>query len=132
MAGFSFQPRRVRTSAFRRPPAFAFGKRLAIGGTGGLAGGRVSTSRSSRAPGKLAGFNSGSGAAAGGSGAGTGSSGGDGFVSSGVQVGSVCSGWGSEMGSFGNSPRRAFSLSNSSTDRKSTRRSEERRVVSEG
>src|ERR1017187_9819302 len=44
-------------------------------------------------------------------------SGGDGFVSEGVQVISVCSGWASKMGSFGNSSRRALSLSNSSAAR---------------
>src|ERR1039457_2722583 len=42
---------------------------------------------------------------------------GNGFVLEGVQVVSFCSGWASEMGSFGNSSRRAWSLSNSATAR---------------
>ena len=86
-------------------------------GTGALAGGRGSTSRSSGTAAAPPGSNVSSETKAGGPVVGGGSSGGTGFVSEGAQVVAFCSGWASKMASFGNSPLRALSLSNSSTAR---------------
>src|ERR1039458_7919145 len=70
----------------------AKGASVSGSGTGAPPGWRASTSRSSRIPGAPARSNVSSGAEAGGPGAGAGFSGGDGFVSEGVQVVSFCLG----------------------------------------